>query len=95
MRRDLLEDLLDDGSPQTAAGLAAAREAGLETDARCVVIAAVPTDAVGEPGSLSRAANTLAAALRGRHPPFAVTRHGEIVLVRRRPRASGRCFASR
>ena len=82
VRRDLLEDLLDDGSPQTAAGLAAAREAGLEPDARCVVVAAVPTNAPGEPGALSRAANTLAGALRGRHAPLAVTRHGEIVLVR-------------
>jgi sugar diacid utilization regulator len=81
VRRDLLEDLLDDGSPQTAAGLAAAREAGLEPEARCVVIAAIPTDATGDAGALSRAARTLAAALRGRHAPLAVARHGEIVLV--------------
>jgi sugar diacid utilization regulator len=82
VRRDLLEDLLADGSPQTAAGLAAAREAGLTPDARRVLIAAVPADTTGEPGALSRAANTLAVALRGRHAPLAVTRHGEIVLVR-------------
>jgi sugar diacid utilization regulator len=82
VRRDLLEDLLADGSPQTAAGLAAAREAGLTPDARRVLIAAVPADTTGEPGALSRAANTLAVALGGRHAPLAVTRHGEIVLVR-------------
>ena len=82
VRRDLLEDLLDAGSPQTAAGLAAAREAGLEPEARCVVIAAVPTKAPSDEGALPRAANSLATALRGRHTPLAVTRHGEIVLVR-------------
>jgi hypothetical protein len=35
-RRDLLEDLLAGRSPATAAGLAVARAAGLEGDARCV-----------------------------------------------------------
>jgi hypothetical protein len=40
-RRDLLEDLLAGRPPATAAGLAAARAAGLEGDARCVVIGAV------------------------------------------------------
>ena len=82
VRRDLLEDLLQDGSPQTAAGMAAAREAGLHPDARCVLVAAVPTNATEEAGALSRAASTLAGALRGSHAPLAVTRRGEIVLVR-------------
>src|SRR6185436_9524523 len=81
VRRDLLEDLLAHGSPQTAAGLAAAHELGLEADARCVLVAAVATNAPEDAGALGRAANTLAGALRGRHAPLAVTRHGEIVLV--------------
>ena len=78
-RRDLLEDLLETGAPQTAAGLEAARAAGLEADARFVLIAARALDGDGE---LSRAARTLAAAIRGAGEPLAVTRHGEIVLVR-------------
>jgi sugar diacid utilization regulator len=81
VRRDLLEDLLDAGSPQTAAGLAVAREAGLEPDARCVLVAAVATNTPDD-GGLPRAAATLARAIGGRRPPLAVTRHGEIVLVR-------------
>jgi hypothetical protein len=78
-------DLLEAGSPQTAAGLVAAREAGLEPDARCVLIAAVPTNAPTDAGALSRAARTLAAAFSDHHPPLAVARQGEIVLVRAQP----------
>jgi sugar diacid utilization regulator len=81
VRRDLLEDLLDTGAPQTAAGVAAARAAGLEPDARCVLVAAVATNEPPD-GALPRAASMLAAALGGRHAPLAVTRHGEIVLAR-------------
>src|ERR1700684_141615 len=44
-RRDLLENLPAGRPPATAAGLAAARAVGLESDARCVLIAAVPTEA--------------------------------------------------
>jgi sugar diacid utilization regulator len=82
VRRDLLEDLLANRVPGTAAGLAAARQAGLTGDARCVLVAAVPTIAPDEEGVLRRAANILAAAIRGRSSPLAVTRHGEIVLVK-------------
>ena len=78
-RRDLLEDLLETGAPQTAAGLEAARAAGLEADSRFVLVAARALD--GD-GALSRAARTLAGAVRGAEEPLAVTRHGEIVLVR-------------
>jgi hypothetical protein len=60
VRRDLLEDLLDTGAPQTAAGLAAARAAGLEADAPCVVVAAVAASAPSNDGALPRAAKTLA-----------------------------------
>src|SRR4051794_12764092 len=53
VRRDLLEDLLAAGAPQTAAGLAAARAAGLHADTRCVVVAAVATNAPPNDGALS------------------------------------------
>jgi sugar diacid utilization regulator len=79
VRRDLLEDLLEGGAPQTAAGLATARAAGLEADAGFVLVAAGALDGDGD---LSRAARTLAAAVRGAGEPLAVTRQREIVLVR-------------
>jgi hypothetical protein len=82
VQRDLLEDLLDAGGPRTAAGLAAARAAGLERDTACVLVAAVPAEAPEDEGALPRAARALAAAIRGRYAPLAVARHGEIVLVR-------------
>jgi PucR C-terminal helix-turn-helix domain/GGDEF-like domain len=83
VRRDLLEDLLAGRDPESAAGLAAARDAGLDASASCVVVAALPTAPPAEDAALRRAANALAAALRdSRRSPLAVTRHGEIVLVR-------------
>lgn len=85
VHRDLLEDLLGVGSPQTAAGLAAARDLGLEPDARCALVVAVPTNVPEDAGALPRAARTLATALRGRREPLTVTRHGEIVIVRALP----------
>lgn len=81
-RRDLLEDLLAGRAPGTVAGLAAARAAGLEGDARCVLVAALPSAAPEDEGVLRLAANVLSTAIRGRTAPLAVTRHGEIVLVR-------------
>ena len=82
VRRDLLEDLLAARAPGTAAALAAARAAGLEGDARCVLIAALPNAAPDDEGVLRLAANALAAAIQGRTSPLAVTRHGEVVVVR-------------
>jgi hypothetical protein len=82
VQRDLLEDLLDAGAPRTAAGLAAARAAGLEPDAACVLVAAVAAEPPEDDGALPRAASALAKAIRGRFAPLAVTRRGEIVLVR-------------
>jgi sugar diacid utilization regulator len=82
VRRDLLEDLLASGAAQTAAGVAAARAAGLEPEVPCLLVAAVPVREPEDPGALPRAAHRLAEAIRGRHAPLAVTRHGEIVLVR-------------
>jgi sugar diacid utilization regulator len=82
VRRDLLEDLLGAGEPQTAAGAQAARAAGLEGYARFLLVAAMSTSAPDGDRALSRAARTLSAAIRGAGEPLAVTRHGEIVLVR-------------
>lgn len=90
VRRDLLEDLLATGTPRTAAGLAAARAARLEPETSCVVVAAVAVNEVDDAGALPRAARTLAAAVQA---PLAVTRHGEIVLVR--PRGPGERVALR
>ncbi|HEX2412660.1 MAG TPA: helix-turn-helix domain-containing protein [Solirubrobacteraceae bacterium] len=82
VRRDLLEDLLEAGEPQTAAGAGAARAAGLEGYATFLLVAAVTTGAPDDDGALSRAATALAAAIRGAGEPLAVTRQREIVLVR-------------
>ena len=64
VHRDLLEDLLETGAPQTAEGVAAVRAAGLKPDAPCVLVAAVATDAPADDGALTRAARTLATAVR-------------------------------
>jgi hypothetical protein len=84
IRRDLLEDLLAGRDPDSAAGLAAARDAGLDGTAGALVVAALPTAAPEDEGALRRAANALATAVSARRgaPPLTVTRHGEIVLVR-------------
>jgi len=84
VRRDLLEDLLAGRDPESAAGLAAARDAGLDGTAGALVVAALPTTAPEDDGALRRAANALATATSARRGPrpLTVTRHGEIVLVR-------------
>jgi sugar diacid utilization regulator len=84
VRRDLLEDLLAGRDPESAAGLAAARDAGLDGTAGTLVVAALPTTAPEDDGALRRAANALATAVSSRRGarPLTVTRHGEIVLVR-------------
>ena len=89
-RRELLKDLLEAGSPQTAAGMAVAREVGLEPDARCVLVAAVATNSPRTPARCPAPPSTLAGALRGRYGPLAVARHGEIVLVQAQAGAGGR-----
>jgi PucR C-terminal helix-turn-helix domain/GGDEF-like domain len=91
VRRDLLEDLLAGQPPSTAAGLAAAREAGLEGDAPCLVVAAVPVSAPEEDGELRRAATRLARALGPR--ALAVTRRAEVVVVTGDRPAPGRALA--
>jgi hypothetical protein len=80
VRRDLLEDLLAGEPPRTAAGLAAARETGLDGAAQCLLVAAVPSTEDLDPAELRRAANSIAGALGGRS--LVVTRRGEIVVVR-------------
>lgn len=91
VRRDLLEDLLAGEPPSTAAGLAAAREAGLEGAARCLVVAAVPVAPPEEDGELRRTAGRLARALGPR--TLAVTRRAEVVVVAGERSAPGRALA--
>jgi hypothetical protein len=91
VRRDLLEDLLEGAPPSTAAGLAVAREAGLEGDARCLVVAAVPVAPAEEDAELRRAASRLGRALGPR--ALAVTRHAEVVVVVGERPAPGRALA--
>jgi sugar diacid utilization regulator len=81
VRRDLLEDLLAAGAPQSAAGNAAARAVGLEADASFVLVVAVSTGALDDDGALSTGARTLSAAVGGAAEPLTVPRHAEIVLV--------------
>ena len=84
VRRDLLEDLLAGRDPETAAGLAAARDAGL--DATRVVRGRRRAPARRRPTTTARSVARRTRSRRrlrdGRTSPLAVTRHGEIVLVR-------------
>jgi hypothetical protein len=83
IRRDLLEDLVA-GMP-VAAGprMDAARGAGLEPGAPCLVVSAAATPAPDDESLLRSAATALARAVGGRLAPLAVVRHGKIDLVAR------------
>lgn len=82
VRRDLLEDLLAGRELTPGPRLAAARAAGLEPNARCVVILAVPVAAPDDEYALRAAASTLARAAGGAVRPLTVVRQDEIVVVR-------------
>ena len=84
VRRDLLEDLLAGRDPESAAGLAAARDAGLDGTARCAASSRrCRPRRRRTTARCGGAANALATALgAARTRPLTVTRHGEIVLVR-------------
>ncbi len=81
VRRDLLDDLLAGRPPGSAARVAAARTAGLEPQARCVLIAALPADRDADELKLRAHASALAAPLTTALAPLTVVRGGEIVLV--------------
>jgi PucR C-terminal helix-turn-helix domain/GGDEF-like domain len=82
IRRDLLEDLLAGIPPGSTASLALARDCGLDTDTRCVLVAALPVRAPDDEGDLQVAAAGLVKAVGGRRPALSVVRQGEIVVVR-------------
>ncbi len=82
VQRDLLEDLFTAQPPSTAARLAAAPRGRVRERARCLVVAALPTEPPEDESVLRLAAGTLANAIRSQTPPLAVTRHGEVIIVR-------------
>ena len=81
LRRDLLEDLLAGTSVPPGPRLDAARAAGLDQGAACLVIAARPTTPVEDPHALRGAATALARAIGSSVQPLTVVRHDEIVIV--------------
>jgi sugar diacid utilization regulator len=84
-RRDLLEDLV--AGTRVAAGprMDAARAAGLEAGAPCLVVSAVATPTPEDESLLRSAATALARAIGGALAPLTVVRHGKIDLVARAP----------
>jgi len=81
VRRDLLDDLLAGRELEPGPRLDAARAVGLTEGAACLVISAIPCDAVGEEQLLRGGAAALARATASRVAPLAVVRRQEIVVV--------------
>jgi sugar diacid utilization regulator len=81
VRRDLLGDLLEGRLPEPGPRLDAAREAGLERDARCFVVAAVARGEPADEHALRSAASAIGRACGGAVPPLIVVRGDEIVVV--------------
>jgi sugar diacid utilization regulator len=81
VRRDLLAELLEGRLPEPGARLDAAREAGLEPGATCLVIAAVARAQPADEHALRSAASAIARACGGAVAPLAVVRRDEIVVV--------------
>lgn len=85
IRRDLLEDLVA-GIPVVAGPrMDAARAAGLEPGASCLVVSAAAIPAPDDESLLRSAATALARAVGGVLAPLTVVRHGKIDLVARAP----------
>lgn len=80
-RRDLLDTLLAGHRVTAGPEQDAAQAAGLDGDARCVVLVALPVPGPVEEHELRGAAVSLARATGGLRPPLTVLRHEEIVLV--------------
>jgi sugar diacid utilization regulator len=81
VRRDLLGELIEGRLPEPGPRLDAAREAGLDPEARCLVIAAVARAQLTDEHALRSAASAIARALGGAVPPLTVVRRDEIVIV--------------
>jgi sugar diacid utilization regulator len=98
VRRDLLGDLLEGRLPEPGPRLDAAREAGLERDTRCFVVAAVARGEPADEHALRSAASAIGRACGGAVPPLTVVRGDEIVVVAavdgREPNAVGDAIRS-
>ena len=81
VRRDLLNELLEGRLPEPGPRLDATREAGLERDTGCFVVAAVSRGEPAEEHTLRSAASAIARACGGAVPPLTVVRGDEIVVV--------------
>jgi hypothetical protein len=81
VRRDLLGELFEGRLPDPGPRLDAAREAGLEPGARCLVVAAVARAELADEHALRSAASAIARALGGAVQPLTVVRRDEIVIV--------------
>jgi hypothetical protein len=80
-RRDLLEDLLAGRPPAPGSMLAAAREAGLDTSTRCLVIVALPIASAHDEHVLRAAAAALVRSTAASVRPLTAVRGEEIVIV--------------
>jgi PucR C-terminal helix-turn-helix domain/GGDEF-like domain len=81
VRRDLLAELLEGRPLEPGPRLDAAREAGLEPGAECLVIAALAPAQPADEHALRSAASAIARACGGAVAPLAVVRRDEIVVV--------------
>jgi hypothetical protein len=81
VRRDLLGELFEGRLPDPGPRLDAAREAGLEPGARCLVVAAVARAELADEHALRSAASAIARALGSAVPPLTVVRRDEIVII--------------
>jgi PucR C-terminal helix-turn-helix domain/GGDEF-like domain len=85
IRRDLLEDLVAGMPVMAGPRMDAARAAGLEPGAPCLVVSAAATPPPDDESLLRSAATALARAVGGVLAPLTVVRHGKIDLVARAP----------
>jgi sugar diacid utilization regulator len=81
VRRDLLSELLEGRLPEPGPRLDAAREAGLEPAASCLVVTAVARAQPPDEHALRSAASAIARACGGAVSPLTVVRRDEIVVV--------------
>jgi hypothetical protein len=81
VRRDLLDDLLAGRPPAPGPRLSAAREVGLHSSARCLVVVAAPTAAAPQEHLLRSAAAALVRAIGPTLHPLSAVRGEEIVIV--------------
>jgi PucR C-terminal helix-turn-helix domain/GGDEF-like domain len=81
VRRDLLGELLEGRLPEPGPRLDAAREAGLEPDGECLVVAAAARAELADEHALRSAASAIARACGGAVAPVAVVRRDEIVVI--------------